>query len=260
MGSWYRRSNVAKAAWSPSRHRSTRSSSGASVTSTRDGAKGWRDYSAASISNIRSKPEYWKMSRRCRLTPARRSFVLEAISRFCVFKSTPRPALEMYSRFVQSSVTGPCTLSRKDWAAGLCAASSRPAITTTPSPPKSIASIVLSLYSKPDLPLPVLLDVTILDGLHQLANQVQPQPARAALFDRRFNVDFGGAGRVEGGSVVVGKDHLDAVRHLRQIDPQRRLARVAIFHHIGEQLFQNEIDGGPDTGLDAFAVESVRGE
>src|SRR5258706_1229748 len=260
MGSWYRRSNVAKAAWSPSRHRSTRSSSGASVTSTREGAKGWRDYSPASISNIRSKPEYWKTSRRCRFTPARRSFALEAIRRFCVLRSTPRPALEMYSSFVQSSVTGPCTLSRKDWATGHCAASSRPAITTTPSPPKSIASIVLFLNSKPDLTLPAFLDVTILDGLDQPANQMQPQSSRLALFDRRFDVDIGGAGGVERRGVVVGKDHFDPVRHLRKLDPQGRLTRMAIFHHIGEQLFQNEIDRGPDAGLDAFALESVRGE
>src|SRR5258708_37286099 len=83
------------------------------------------------------------MSRRWRLTPARRSFPPESISSLWVFKSTPRPALEMYSRPAQSSVTVPETLSRNACAAGHCAASSRPAITTVPAGPLSIVNIWL---------------------------------------------------------------------------------------------------------------------
>ena len=42
------------------------------------------------------------MSCRCRLTPDSRSLPPAASSRFWVFSSTPRPALEMYSRPLQS--------------------------------------------------------------------------------------------------------------------------------------------------------------
>ena len=63
------------------------------------------------------------------------ALVALASSRFCVLSSTPSPALEMYSRPAQSSVTVPETLSRNACAVGHCAASSRPAITTVPGPP-----------------------------------------------------------------------------------------------------------------------------
>ena len=82
------------------------------------------------------------MSRRCGWTPARRSFPADASSRFWVLRSTPRPALEMYSSRLQSSVTVPSTWSRNAWAAGDWAASSRPDMTTVPAGPYSIASIL----------------------------------------------------------------------------------------------------------------------
>ena len=38
------------------------------------------------------------------MTPDKRSLPADPINRFCVFSNTPRPALEMYSRRLQSSV------------------------------------------------------------------------------------------------------------------------------------------------------------
>src|SRR6185436_14458518 len=158
-------------------------------------------YPFGTTSKIWSNPEYSRMSCRWRLTPARRSLPPEASSRFWVFRSTPSPALEMYSSLLQSTVTVPLTPSRNDWALGDCAASRRPAITTVASAPYSIANIaplgasrigrIHACYSR--LPegspaLTGLLGVMVLDGIDQSADEVQAQAPGGALLDRK--VDF----------------------------------------------------------------------
>src|SRR5258706_4127797 len=121
------------------------------------------------------------MSRRRRLTPARRSFPPEAISRFWVFKSTPRPALEMYSRPAQSSVTVPETLSRNACAAGHCAASSRPAITTVPAGPLSIVNIWLVCLPESNAAGALLERIVVAGRVGHPSDQVDCQGGLAPL-------------------------------------------------------------------------------
>src|SRR5436190_19464992 len=118
------------------------------------------------------------MSRRWRLTEARRSLPPAAISRFWVFKRTPRPALEMYSSPAQSSVTVPATLSRKACAFGHCAASSRPAITTVPGGPFSIVSIGLVRLPESDAAGAFIHRILIADRIHELPHKVDAESAR----------------------------------------------------------------------------------
>src|SRR6185369_3242412 len=126
------------------------------------------------------------MSRRWALTPASRSLPAPASSRFWVLSSTPSPALEMYSSLLQSSVTLPSTLSRKDWAVAHCAASRRPAMTTTSSAPKSIASILspcvpcgrLGGLSERDAAPAILFEILVGHRVHESPDQVQPQTPR----------------------------------------------------------------------------------
>src|SRR3954467_14107373 len=136
--------------------------------------------------------------------------------RFCVLRSTPRPALEMYSSCPQSSVTVPWTLSRKDWAAGDWAASSRPVSTTDPSGPNSIASM-LPPCSRPllssrrfrclecqrDPALPALLCVFVLHRFGHPSYEVQSKSARRPLFDRRVDVHLGRLRDVESVHIFV---------------------------------------------------------
>src|SRR5215468_411426 len=141
------------------------------------------------------------MSRRCLLTPDSRSLPPLARRRFCVLSSTPRPALEMYSSRLQSSVTVPSTLSRKECAVGDCAASRRPEMTTTPGAPLSIASIGSPCASgrrnrtfpgclpERDPTPPAFPNVFVVDRIEQLADQVQPEPPRLTLFDWQPDVD-----------------------------------------------------------------------
>src|SRR5437899_12075744 len=107
----------------------------------------------------------------------------------------------MYSSLVQSRVTVPSTLSRNDCAAAHWAASKRPAMTTTSSAPKSIASIlpprfccrpcrrrVGGGFSKRDPAPPLFLRILVRDGIHEPANQMQPQAPRFAPFNGQGGV------------------------------------------------------------------------
>src|SRR5205814_5629628 len=105
---------------------------------------------------------------------------------------TPSPSLEMYSSFEQSILTFPCSLSRKDCAAGHCAASRRPATTTVPPAPKSIASIFFSFLrhahqrlAERGPALPARLHVAVLDGLDELVDAAQPEAAGRPPLERR---------------------------------------------------------------------------
>src|SRR6185369_6188767 len=160
------------------------------------------------------------MSRRWALTPASRSLPAPASSRFWVLSSTPSPALEMYSSLLQSSVTLPSTLSRKDWAVAHCAASRRPAMTTTSSAPKSIASILspcvrcgpcgrLDGLSERDAAPPIFLEVLVGDGVHEPPNQVQPQTPRFALFDGQRDVGIRCPRHIERLDIIIGQRHFD---------------------------------------------------
>src|SRR5260221_9905425 len=81
-----------------------------------------------------------------------------------------------YSSPRQSRVTVPCTRSRKDWAVGDWAASSRPTIATVPSAPKSIVSISLPRLggglAECDPALPAFFGVMVVDGIHQPPDQM----------------------------------------------------------------------------------------
>src|SRR4051812_5231431 len=183
------------------------------------------------------------MSRRWRLTPARRSFPPEAISRFCVFKSTPRPALEMYSRPAQSSVTVPETLSRNACATGHCAASRRPAITTVPAAPWSIVSIWRVRLPEGYAAGAIVRRIVVADRVHHLAHEVDAEAAGAALLDRQVDVGIGRFGDVEGLGVAVDERNLDAARNARDVDAHRCIAFAAVLDDIGEKLLQHEVDG-----------------
>src|SRR5260221_6587210 len=152
------------------------------------------------------------MSRRWRLTPARRSFPPEAISRFWVFKSTPRPALEMYSSPAQSSVTVPETLSRNACAAGHCAASSRPAITTVPAAPLSIVNIWLVGLPESNAAGALFHRIVVADRVDHLAHEVDAEAARAPRLDRQGDVGIGPRGGLEWLGVPVAGRHLRALR------------------------------------------------
>src|SRR5882672_2771872 len=189
------------------------------------------------------------MSRRWRLTPARRSLPPEAISLFWVFKSTPSPALEMYSSCAQSSVTVPETLSRNACAAGHCAASSRPAIATAPPGPKSIVSIFFSRgFSEADAARPGLGRMPVLDRVHHPAHEMDAEPAGLALFERQVDVRVGRARDVEGLGIGIGERHLDAAGDAAHVDAHRALARAPVLDHVRKKFLQHEIDRAPQLG------------
>src|SRR5258706_2351368 len=156
------------------------------------------------------------MSWRWALTPARRSFPEVAMRRFWVFSSTPSPALEMYSRREQSTVTGPCTPSRNVWAAGHCEASRRPAITTCPSAPNSIASIRLPSQglAKREPALPALLVIGIVERVDHAPHQVQSQSAGFPPLQGQVHVGLGDPARVEPGDSGVQERNFHPARHL----------------------------------------------
>src|SRR5436190_1813366 len=213
------------------------------------------------------------MSCRWRLTPARRSLPPEASSRFWVFSSTPRPALEMYSSLLQSTVTVPLTPSRNDWALGDCAASRRPAITTVASAPYSIANIAPLGASRigrihacyPRLPegspaLTGLLGVMVLDGIDQSADEVQAQPPGGALLGWQVDLRVRRLGRIEPVDVEVGQGRLDPAVDPGQVEADLGLAHPAVLDHIGEELLHREVDRLLQVGIDAQARESGLGE
>src|SRR5258706_9016727 len=199
------------------------------------------------------------MSRRWRLTPARRSLPPEAISRFWVFKSTPRPALEMYSRPAQSSVTVPETLSRNACAAGHCAASSRPAITTVPAGPLSIVNIWLVCLPESNGAGALFERIVVADRVDHLAHEVDAEAAWPPLFDRQVDVGIGRRGDIEWLGVAVDDRHLDAVGDARDVDAHRRLALLAVLHHVGKELLQHEVDGAGERRGHVLAGERKDG-
>src|SRR5262249_36206108 len=128
--------------------------------------------------------------------------------RFCVFSSTPSPALEMYSSLAHCRTTSPSSLSRCAWSFADCEASSRPARTTMPGPPSSIVTIAVPIAGRARGPpgegfaerhpaLALLLRVLVLPRIHQPAHEMQAQPTGTALLDRLVHIRVGRLGHVE---------------------------------------------------------------
>src|SRR2546428_7045507 len=188
------------------------------------------------------------MSRRWRFTPTSRSLPAEAMSRFCVLRRTPSPALEMYSRPRQSRVIAPCRRSRNDWAVGDWAESRRPAIATTPGGPFSIVSMSVSRraagvgrplhhLAEGDPGLAQLFPVFVFEGIDHPSHQVDSQPAGLALFNRQVDVRVGDLRDVERPGVMVDQRRLDAPRNSHPRGANPGLARPALFHHVADPPF-----------------------
>src|ERR1700682_1564072 len=212
------------------------------------------------------------MSCRWRLTPDNRSLPADPINRFWVFSNTPRPALEMYSRRLQSSVTVPWTCSRNAWATGHCAASTRPAMSTPPFGPKSIVSIRTPCdrsavgsrrsrlrFSKCDPALPALRGILVVHAVHQVPNQMQAQSPGLALLDRQIDVRVGCLRDVERLDILRGQRHFHATRNLGHVDAHRR-ARGTVFDHVREQLLQRQVHARQQSGVDVLAGKYLRRE
>src|SRR5450631_1526785 len=212
------------------------------------------------------------MSCRWRLTPERRSFPPDPSRRFWVFSNTPRPALEMYSRWVQSSITAPSTLSRNACAAGDWAASSRPETTTSPFVPKSIASIRTPCtmtavarrrgclrFSKRSAALSMLRGILVVNTVHQPPYQMQPEPTRPSLPDWQLDVHVGCLRNVERLDIIVGQGHFHAACYRVHGDLHLG-ARGTVFDHVREQLLHRQVDAGQQRRIHSVAGEYLRRE
>ena len=94
-----------------------------------------------------------------------------------------------------------------------------------------------------DPALPAFLRVLVLDRIHHASNEVQPEPARLALLDRRVDVDVGRPRDVEGSTSWSISVTSTPPAIAANLDAHRRAAAGAVFDHVREQLFHRQVDG-----------------
>src|SRR5512132_2394174 len=95
----------------------------------------------------------------------------------------------------------------------------------------------------------------VLDGVDQSPNQVQPEATGGALLDWQADVRVGRLRGIELLDLVVGQGRLDPAVDPGQVEPDRGSALPAVLDHIGEELFDREIDR-----IEVIPVDSEPGE
>src|SRR5687767_10267908 len=117
------------------------------------------------------------MSCMCLFGLIKRSDRPAATARFCVFSSTPSPALETYSSRVRSTTWGASTASRNWIALSHCAASSLPTSCTSPFGPSEISNMDRSNQRLGERDDAAPVGVLVQQGVGHAADQVQTEPA-----------------------------------------------------------------------------------
>ena len=108
--------------------------------------------------------------------------------------------------------------------------------------------------------MPEGLVVLVLDRIHELPDQVQPQATRPALVDRQLDVHIRRRRDIERLDVIIGQRHLYAACDAGDLDPHVGVAPSAVLDHVRKQFLDRQIDDRQQPGIDSLAGEYLRSE